>query len=82
MSIKKYTLVAVTGPTATGKTSFAANLASRLQGEVISADSRQVYRGMDLATGKDLNDYVVGDEQIPYHLVNMNTMCTNFRMIF
>jgi len=63
-------LVVVTGPTATGKTSFAAHLANKLKGEIISADSRQVYRGMDLATGKDINDYIVQGTQIPYHLVD------------
>jgi len=65
------TLIVVTGPTATGKTSFAAHLASRLDGEIISADSRQVYRGMDLATGKDLEDYVVKGTPVPFHLVDI-----------
>jgi len=64
-------IIVVTGPTATGKTSFAANLASRLNGEIISADSRQVYKGMELATGKDFNDYVVEGQNIPYHLVDI-----------
>ncbi|MEZ5082417.1 MAG: tRNA (adenosine(37)-N6)-dimethylallyltransferase MiaA [Bacteroidales bacterium] len=64
-------LIVITGPTATGKTAFAANLAAMFDGEIISADSRQVYRGMDLATGKDINDYKVGDKTIPYHLVDI-----------
>ncbi len=64
-------LVVITGPTATGKTRLAARLAYRLQGEIISADSRQVYRGMDIGTGKDLEDYQVDDEIIPYHLVDI-----------
>ncbi len=64
-------IIVVTGPTATGKTTFAAHLASRLNGEIISADSRQVYKGMDLATGKDFNDYVVEGQNIPYHLVDI-----------
>ncbi len=64
-------LIVVAGPTATGKTAFAAHLASKLNGEIISADSRQVYRGMDLATGKDIRDYVVNDQSIPYHLVDI-----------
>ena len=64
-------LIVVTGPTATGKTAFAARLADRLNGEVISADSRQVYRGMDLATGKDRDDYVVEGRAVPYHLVDI-----------
>jgi len=67
----EYNLIIVTGPTATGKTRFAAHLASKVNGEIISADSRQVYRGMDLATGKDFNDYKVGDKIIPYHLVDI-----------
>jgi tRNA dimethylallyltransferase len=67
----KRNLVVVLGPTATGKTSFAAHLAFHLDGEIISADSRQVYRGMDRATGKDFNDYIVNGVQIPYHLVDI-----------
>ncbi len=64
-------LVVVTGPTASGKTSFAARLASHLSGEIISADSRQVYRGMDLGTGKDYQDYHTKDQLIPYHLIDI-----------
>jgi len=60
------------GPTATGKTVLAAELANLIGGEIISADSRQVYRGMDLGTGKDLEDYVVGGKQIPYHLIDIH----------
>ncbi len=61
----------ITGPTATGKTQLAAQLAARIGGEVISADSRQVYRGMDIGTGKDLRDYVVDGKLVPYHLVDI-----------
>lgn len=68
---KKIDLIVVTGPTATGKTSFAANLAYQQNGEIIGADSRQVYRGMDLATGKDINDYIVDGNPVPYHLVDI-----------
>ena len=64
-------MLTVLGPTATGKTSFAAHLACYLNGEVISADSRQVYRGMDMATGKDLKDYIVNGETIPHHLIDI-----------
>jgi tRNA dimethylallyltransferase len=64
-------LIVVTGPTATGKTAFAAHLASQVGGEIISADSRQVYRGMNLATGKDFSDYIVGNDHIPYHLIDV-----------
>ncbi|HBC77502.1 MAG TPA: tRNA (adenosine(37)-N6)-dimethylallyltransferase MiaA, partial [Bacteroidales bacterium] len=67
----KYDLLVVTGPTASGKTSLAAALALKLNGEVISADSRQVYRHMNLGTGKDYNDYVVEGRKIPYHLVDI-----------
>jgi len=66
-----YDMVTVLGATATGKTSLATKVASLLQGEVISADSRQVYRGMDIGTGKDLADYVVDDKQVPYHLIDI-----------
>lgn len=68
MSMNK--LIVITGPTATGKTRLAALLASRNNAEIISADSRQVYRGMDIGTGKDLNDYIVDGVQIPYHIID------------
>jgi tRNA dimethylallyltransferase len=64
-------LITILGPTACGKTSLAAALAYRLGAEIISADSRQVYRGMDLGTGKDLDDYVVRGTPIPYHLIDI-----------
>ena len=66
-----YDLIAILGPTASGKTPFAAALADALDTEIISADSRQIYRGMDLGTGKDLIDYTVNDRQIPYHLIDI-----------
>lgn len=71
MHDKKYNLITILGPTASGKTSIAAKVAHVLNGEVISADSRQVYRGMDLGTGKDYADYLVDGEQIPYHLIDI-----------
>lgn len=64
-------LLTILGPTACGKTSFAAQLAYDMDGEIISADSRQVYRGMDIGTGKDLADYHVKDKDIPYHLIDI-----------
>lgn len=67
----KYNLVTILGPTATGKTSVAAHLAVKLNGEVISADSRQIYRGMDLGTGKDYADYFVDGIEIPSHLIDI-----------
>ena len=66
-----YDLLAILGPTASGKTPFAAALANVLDTEIISADSRQIYRGMDLGTGKDLIDYTVNGKQIPYHLIDI-----------
>ena len=64
-------LVTVLGHTAAGKTAFAAHLAQRIGGEIISADSRQVYRGMDLGTGKDYDDYQVENSHIPVHLIDI-----------
>lgn len=64
-------LITILGPTASGKTPLAASLAHRLNSEIISGDSRQVYRRMDLGTGKDLVDYVVDGNQIPYHLIDI-----------
>ncbi|MGD0021338.1 MAG: tRNA (adenosine(37)-N6)-dimethylallyltransferase MiaA [Smithellaceae bacterium] len=61
----------ILGPTASGKTQLAAQLAYDLQGEIISADSRQVYKGMDIGTGKDLNQYLIGGRKIPYHLIDI-----------
>lgn len=66
-----YDLITILGPTASGKTPLAAALASRLDSEIISADSRQVYCGMDLGTGKDLADYTVAGKTIPYHLIDI-----------
>ncbi|MEA1887712.1 MAG: tRNA (adenosine(37)-N6)-dimethylallyltransferase MiaA [Bacteroidota bacterium] len=64
-------IVVVTGPTASGKTSFASLLASATGGEIISADSRQVYREMNIGTGKDYDDYIVDGKKIPYHLIDI-----------
>jgi len=66
-----YELITVLGPTASGKTAFAATLANALDTDVISADSRQVYREMTIGTGKDLDDYVVNGEPVPYHLIDI-----------
>lgn len=64
-------LITILGPTATGKTKLAAELASIIDAEIISADSRQVYRGMDIGTGKDLKDYEVNGKPIPHHLIDI-----------
>jgi tRNA dimethylallyltransferase len=66
-----FNLVTVLGPTASGKTAFAANLAYHINGEIISADSRQVYRQMNLGTGKDYSDYRVLDALVPFHLIDI-----------
>lgn len=67
----QYNLITILGPTASGKTALAAHLAHKIEGEIISADSRQVYRGMDLGTGKDMADYTVDGNTIPVHLINI-----------
>ena len=64
-------MIVILGPTASGKTRLAARLAHRIGGEVISADSRQVYRGMTIGSGKDLGEYVVEGEPVPYHLIDI-----------
>lgn len=66
-----YNLLSIIGPTASGKTTLAVRMADELQGEIISADSRQIYRNMDLGTGKDLEEYAVGNRHIPYHLIDI-----------
>ena len=68
-SMKK--MITILGPTACGKTSLAAAVAADIHAEIISGDSRQVYRGMDIGTGKDLADYRVGDISVPYHLIDI-----------
>ena len=66
-----FELITILGPTASGKTPLAAHLCHKIGGEVISADSRMVYRGMTIGTGKDLEDYVVDGEQVPYHIIDI-----------
>lgn len=66
-----FNLLSIIGPTASGKTAFAVHLALAFKGEIISADSRQVYRGMDIGTGKDLDEYQVGDKQVICHLIDI-----------
>ena len=67
----KYNLIVILGPTASGKTTLAAHLARALDSEIISGDSRQIYRGMDIGTGKDLDDYRLDGQTIPYHLIDI-----------
>jgi tRNA dimethylallyltransferase len=76
----KYEMLTILGSTATGKTQLAAQMALHLDGEILSADSRQIYRGMDLGTGKDLADYIVNGLQIPYHLIDMAEAGTQYNV--
>jgi tRNA dimethylallyltransferase len=71
MKNSNYNLIVMLGQTATGKTALAARLARDLGLEILSADSRQVYKGMDLGTGKDLDDFVVDGVAVPYHLIDI-----------
>ena len=71
MDLKNHTILCVLGPTAGGKTSFASQLALKIDAEIISADSRQVYKKMDIGTGKDLSDYTLDGNKIPYHLIDI-----------
>src|SRR5574344_2292107 len=68
---KKNEIITIIGPTATGKTKLAVRIARDLNAEIISADSRQVYRRMDIGTGKDLSDYTIDNQHIPYHLIDI-----------
>lgn len=73
-------MITILGPTASGKTTLAAHVAARIGGEIISADSRQVYRRMDIGTGKDLADYVVDGRQVPYHLIDIADPGTKYNL--
>ncbi|HHU47620.1 MAG TPA: tRNA (adenosine(37)-N6)-dimethylallyltransferase MiaA [Bacteroidales bacterium] len=76
----KYPFITLLGPTATGKTKFAALLADTIGAEIISADSRQVYKGMDIGSGKDIKDYTINDKVIPYHLIDIAEAGTEFNV--
>ena len=73
-------MITILGPTASGKTDLAAHLAAEIGGEIISADSRQVYRGMDIGTGKDLADYTVNGFHVPYHLIDICEPGTKYNL--
>lgn len=73
-------MITILGPTASGKTPVAAHLAAEIGGEIISADSRQVYRRMDIGTGKDIGDYTVDGRQIPYHLIDICEPGTKYNL--
>lgn len=76
----KYDIITVLGPTACGKTKLAVALADRLGSEIISADSRQVYKRMDIGTGKDLDDYLVSGHRIPCHLIDTEEPGTKYNL--
>lgn len=67
----RFNILSIVGPTASGKTKLAVKLALRYNGEIISGDSRQVFRGMDIGTGKDLEEYVTPSGTVPYHLIDI-----------
>lgn len=73
-------MITILGPTASGKTDIATHLAAELSAEIISADSRQVYRRMDIGTGKDLADYVVDGKPVPYHLIDIVEPGTKYNL--
>jgi len=68
----------VLGPTASGKTRLGAQLAAHLGGEILSADSRQVYRGLDIGSGKDLDEYQFDGQAVPYHLIDIADLDAEF----
>ena len=78
--MKNYNLITILGATASGKTGVATHLAYDLNSEIISADSRQVYRGMDLGTGKDIEEYTLNGKQIPYHLIDIMDAGTEYNV--
>lgn len=77
---QKNLVLVILGPTASGKTKLAVSLALKYNGEIVSADSRQVYKGMDIGTGKDLKEYKIGRKKIPYHLIDIVSPKTNFNL--
>jgi len=80
MQIKQNPLLIILGPTASGKTKLAVSVAAVLNGEIISADSRQVFKDMDIGTGKDLQEYRIGEKLIPYHLINIREAGENYNV--
>lgn len=78
--MQRYNCVAVLGPTAVGKTSIGVQIAYKFGGEIISADSRQTYRGLDLGSGKDLDEYTVCGKKIPYHLIDVADLSVEYNV--
>ena len=75
-----YNCVIILGPTAVGKTAIGVNVASYFNAEIISADSRQTYCKLDIGSGKDLDEYVVNGKQIPYHLIDIVSLPTEYNV--
>lgn len=82
MSLSTDSVIVILGPTACGKTSVATHLAAEIGAEIVSADSRQVYRGMDLGTGKDISEYVVDGVEVPYHLIDIVEPGSEYNLFF
>lgn len=80
-TIQKPKVIVILGTTASGKTALGIKLAKKLNGEIISADSRQVFKGMDIGTGKDLVDYSKGTKKVPYHLIDVVDPNTEFNLL-
>ena len=80
MQEKNVNCVVLLGPTAVGKTAIAVRLADRFGWDIISADSRQVYKGLDLGSGKDLSEYSINGRQIPYHLIDIATLDSEYNV--
>lgn len=76
----KYNSVVILGPTAVGKTSIGVAVASRFGGEIISADSRQTYRHLDIGSGKDLDEYLIGGKPVPYHLIDIAELPSEYNV--
>jgi tRNA dimethylallyltransferase len=78
--MKKYNCIIITGTTASGKTKLACKLAHEMNAEIISLDSRQVYKGLNIGTGKDLDEYIIDGTPIPYHLIDIADIQENFHL--
>lgn len=76
----KYNCIVLLGPTAVGKTAIGVQLASHFNGEIISADSRQTYRGLDIGSGKDLKDYFADGKPVPYHMIDIVDLSTEYNV--
>ena len=76
-----YNCIFVIGPTAVGKTAIGVRLADKFNGEIISADSRQVYKGLDIGSGKDLADYTLNGRQIPYHIIDVCDLNREYNLL-